>query len=374
MPRRKLVVDLLGFTGARGGTETHVRELLPRVSALLHDTEIITLTGRAGAAAVREFAPGELRVLRSVGPGKASWAWGALAAVPRIAARLDADLLWCPANFGPVSGRVPTVLSVHDAIYRSVPGTGIDRVTRRAIGALVAGAARRATTVLTVSEAARLDIEQHLGVERDRIVVVPNGASKPPATPTQGARERLGLPTGRPIVMSIGNPMPHKNLAGLVRAVAAVPPDTRPYAVIVGEGVPESLRLLVAELDVGSDVTLLGWVEGEVLEDVYAAADMYACVSLSEGFGLPVVDAMQRSVAVLANDIPVLREVGGDAAVYADARDPKAFARALVTLHDDPDELSNRRASGLRRARRFDWQTTSVGIANVLLSALSVDP
>ncbi|WNM27643.1 glycosyltransferase family 1 protein [Demequina capsici] len=370
MPRRTLVVDLLGFTGTRGGTETYVKELLPRVASRLEGTEVVTLTGEAGVEAVRDLAPGALHVVPGVGAGRASWAWGTVARVPRAAARREADVLWCPANFGPVTGRTPTVVTVHDAIYHAVPGKGLARVTRTATAMLASLAARHATRVLTVSDAAARDIVTHLHVQPERITVVPNG-SRPPATAAApGGRERLGIPAGRRVVATIGNAMPHKNLASLVHAVGLLPADRRPAAVIVGSGVPEALAPLVATLGLHEDVILRDWVDAATLEDVFAVADVYACVSLLEGFGLPVLDAMHRGVAVLAHDIPVLREVGGDVAVFADARDPAAFGAALVTLLDDADRLAVLAARGPAHAEPYTWDKAADAVADVLATTL----
>lgn len=126
---------------------------------------------------------------------------------------------------------------------------------------------------------------------------------------------------------------------------------------------------------------LPGWVSDTQLEALYAVASLYACPSLVEGFGLPVVDAMRRGVPVLANDIPVLREVGGDLAAYADATDPAAFGAAIETAlasadvdasadgDADADAQPDARRRSLQAwAERFDWGACAAATADVLAS------
>lgn len=371
MPRRTLVVDLLGYTGTRGGTETYARELLPRVAELLEDTETIVITGRAGAEAVRAFAPGDVKVCRWVSSGKFSWALGTIFGSGRAASRLRADLLWCPANFGPIASTVPTIVTAHDAIYHQVRGTGLDRIVRCATAGLARKAARHATRVLTVSKASAADIERHLGVDPACVVVVPNGSPVPSTPPAAGARERLRIPSTRQVVFSIGNAMPHKNLSALVQAIATLPPAHRPLALIVGRGVPEALNPLVARLGVEADVVTHDWVDASTLDDLYAVADVYTCLSLREGFGLPVLEAMQRGIPVLANDIPVLREVGGGDARYADARDPAVFGEALSALLASSASLTDLSLRGAIRASRFSWDNAASQTAMALRACLS---
>jgi glycosyltransferase involved in cell wall biosynthesis len=94
-------------------------------------------------------------------------------------------------------------------------------------------------------------------------------------------------------------------------------------------------------------------------------SSLYVCPSLTEGFGLPVIDAMRRGCPVLANDIPVLREVGGDAAQYADARDPYLLGAAISSALDgprDPDLID----AGVAWASRFTWDVSAAATASIL--------
>ncbi|MCT9818761.1 glycosyltransferase family 4 protein [Microbacterium sp. W1N] len=368
----RILVDLLGFTGGRGGTETYVRELLPRLATVLADAELIVVTGRAGSEHVREFFPGRIETVPWVGADRATWALGEIAAVIPTARRVGADLIWSPANFGPLRrGPVRRVVSVHDVIYHEVRGAGLSALPRKITAWLMTRTARSAHKVLTVSDAAAASISSHLALPRTRIAVVHNGST--PARPVQdpaAALATLDLPAGRPIVLSAGNRMPHKNFLGLLDALSSIAPADRPLSVLVGGGDDDPLRPAVAARGLEADVVLPGWVSAEELAALYAVATVYACPSLTEGFGLPVVDAMRAGCLVIANDIPVLREVGGDNAFYADARDPESFGAALSrVLMIDDHEKDVRRAAGRSWSERFSWDAAALGVAAVLRSA-----
>ena len=114
--RHRVAVDLLYVTGRRGGTETYARELLPRLARLLGNVEFVAFTGAAGAGLVDAWFPGTVHRMRVDARNRAAWAGAEIALIGPCAARDGASLLWCPANYGPVSGSVPTLVTVHDVI------------------------------------------------------------------------------------------------------------------------------------------------------------------------------------------------------------------------------------------------------------------
>jgi len=370
MAARRILVDLLGFTGSRGGTETYARELLPRLAERMPRARFAAITGREGSARVASFFPGQVQIVPWVGADPATWAVGAVAATDALARRHRADLVWAPANFGPIVRGVPRVVTVHDAIYDEVPGGLAQRAQRAVTSFLMRRSARTADRVLTVSHAAAASIRAHLGLDPARLTVVHNGSSTPhPQADPAGVLSGLDIPRDRPVVLSVGNRMPHKNFTGLLEAVASLPPVERPATVIAGSRLPDPLAADVERLGLTGDVVLPGWVSDAQLEALFQISDLYACPSLVEGFGLPVVDALRRSVPVLANDVPVLREVGGDTARYADATDADAFGAAIRAALGDPPDAATREAAQ-RWASRFTWDEAADRTADVLDRAL----
>jgi len=370
MPSPRVLVDLLGFTGSRGGTETYVRELVPRLAERMPRVRFAALTGRDGNEKVGTFFPGHVQSLVWVGSDPGTWALGAVAATEVIARRGRADLVWAPANFGPIFRGVPRVVTVHDAIYDEVPGSLAGRAQRAVTSTLMRRSAQTADRVLTVSRAAAASIERHLGVASQRIAVVHNGSAAPrPVGDPWAALTALALPNDRPIVLSVGNRMPHKNFVGLLEALATLPAMVRPLTVIAGSRLPDPLADDVSRLGLDGDVILPGWVSDDQLEALFQIADLYVCPSLVEGFGLPVVDALRRDVPVLANDVTVLREVGGDVTRYADATNPAAFGLAITKALNEPADAAAR-AAAQAWASRFTWDDAADATAAVLEATL----
>uniref|UniRef100_UPI0035686AED glycosyltransferase family 4 protein n=1 Tax=Actinotalea sp. TaxID=1872145 RepID=UPI0035686AED len=317
--RVRLAVDLLYYTGKRGGTETYARQVLPRLAAAWPELELVGLVGSAGLEEVSGWFPGTVHPVPFVGENRPLWALAETALIARRTARLGADLLWCPANFGPGTGSVPRVVTLHDVIAFEFPNPETSRVTQEVTTWIIRRTARTAAHVITDSEASAQAVVRVLGIPRDRITPTPLAGSSPAAVEDPDAElAALGVDPGRALVLSTGNRMPHKNFAGLLRALARIPAGQRPQLALTGSHGDDPLAPLVAELGLAEDVLLLGWVTSAQLEALYGRAAVYACPSLSEGFGLPVLDAMRRGCPVVAADIPVLREVGGEAARYAD--------------------------------------------------------
>jgi glycosyltransferase involved in cell wall biosynthesis len=351
----RLLVDLLFFTGSKGGMESYVREMYPRIAELRPELELVGFASRELVERGAPWFPGELVPSGISGENRIDWARGELLSVAHAAHMLGADLIHAPANLGPMRSRIPVVVTIHDLLPfhhpELVPGrhaSVLRWMNRRA-----AAAARR---VITVSEASRLDIERYLAVGADRIDVVPLAG---------GARDESGvaetIARRDDLLLSIGNRMPHKNFTNLLEALALIEPDRRPHLIITGSHGDDPLHADVARLDLGGSVELRGWLDMHELEQLYASATAFVFPTRFEGFGLPPLEAMARGCPVIASDLPVIREVCGDAARYVDSRSPGAITRAIVDVLADPVERKRMSRRGLDRAAEFSWRRTAAG-------------
>lgn len=367
-----VMIDLTFLHARSGGMATYVRELEPHLERELAGVNVTTLVTRRGAGELTGQWRVHSRTVSAPGGTRLGWLWAEVFLVPRWARRLHSDLVWCPANLGPLGSSPRRVTTVHDAIYHTTRRRGPRRLVAWITAKLIARAARESELVITVSESSAKEISAHMDVFPDRLRVIPNGAS-PVLEAKDGPVSELAqrLRAGRPLMLSIGNRLPHKNFSGLLRALAAMEKAHRPFLVVTGSSSHDPLEPLVRELDLTEDVLLASWVPDTELEALFAAADVYACPSLSEGFGIPVVDAMARDCVVAAHDCAVLREVGGEAAVYGDATDPVAFAAALTEAFDS-EKRAVRIHLGRARADTFTWAESARRTAAVLASAVSL--
>jgi hypothetical protein len=218
--------------------------------------------------------------------------------------------------------------------------------------------------IATVSLASQRDIVELLGIEEERIAVLP-GAAHPSCRPAatevvEAVRARHGLI--RPYVLTVGTLEPRKNLLTLLRAFDRLGPDLRDHELVVvgGRGWRDGalLRALKERMPTRR-VRWLGYVPESELAALYTGADLFVYASTLEGFGLPILEAMACGTPVVASDIAALREVGGDAARYVPAEDDAAFAHAIGQALRDPESKRAAMATGPVRARHFSWTDTA---------------
>lgn len=221
----------------------------------------------------------------------------------------------------------------------------------------------RADRIIAVSHASRADILRCLRLPppaQDKVRVVYNGVASvcvpPPAT--RGAPPASPAASERTILY-VGRADPYKNLTKLVEAFAALRTSTNAPLLLRIVGPPDPRYPEPAErsrqLGINRFVEWTGYLNSDGLVHAYQQADVVVLPSRYEGFGFPVVEAMACGTPVLCNDIPVLREVGGDAALYANAEDPAEFSSALRRLLDDPTLRTTLVARGRVRAASFSW-------------------
>jgi glycosyltransferase involved in cell wall biosynthesis len=300
---------------------------------------------------------------------------------PHAAEQMGADLLHVPYFATPLSQPLPTVVTIHDMIPFRMP-VYMTSGAVRAYQALVSRASRRAARILTVSEYSRQEIQELLGISKERIEVVLEAAGEQfrPCTDAQvlaQARERYGL--GPRYVLYVGGFDERKNVQGLVQAFAQLlQADVAADLQLMIAGDTSRLggatypdwRPLAQKLSI-MDHICTGLVTDADLPLLYSGASVYVFPSLYEGFGLNPLEAMACGVPVVCSNRTSLPEVVGDAAVLVDPTEPTAVAAALKRVLQDTSLQVQLRARGLARAARFSWERAARETRAVFLDALS---
>lgn len=282
----------------------------------------------------------------------------------------------------PLVSRVRTVVGILD-VYPLREPAGFPVGAALYYRCVIAGVARRAERVLTISEASRLDIARLLGVRADRIAVVPlapDPVFRPiPAGPYRmQVLARLGVQ--EPFVLYHGNQRPHKNIGRMVEAFALARQRGVPHRLVVtGEHETGSrerdfgvLRAAAARGGVSELVDYTGYVSDEELAVLYSAASAVFLPSLMEGFGLPVVEAFACGAPVICSAAGALAEVAADAALLIDPLDVPAMADALALVLLDRSRAAALARAGISRAGRYSWRATAVRFAEVMAQALAL--
>lgn len=363
MPR--VLVDLLSYTGTKGGMEVYTRELYARLGEMAPGWEFIGFFSREGFGLDRSWFPGRAIDSGISGENRVAWARGELIGVARAAKREKVDLVHSPATLGPWRTAMPLVVTMHDMLYWSHPEFMTTPLYTEPVKLMERVVARAARRIITDSPGSMSEIVKYLKTDPARIDVVPLAGGHP-----HGVDRSLAGSEG-PLVLAMGNRRPHKNWASLVRAVSILPVERRPRVVITGGRGDDPLAPLVDELGVSEWVDLRGWVDDDDVAQLYSTATALAIPSLAEGFSLPVLEAMSAGVPVLLSDIDVHRYVGGDAARFFTAHDDAALAEAIDEVIGDPALQARMTADGYRQERTFTWDRTARETLDVFTRALT---
>jgi glycosyltransferase involved in cell wall biosynthesis len=211
---------------------------------------------------------------------------------------------------------------------------------------LLGPALRAAAAVITPSWTTKALLEEHYGLNADRIRVIPHGV------PVPSLARPVDSTSGRPFILSLGRAGPMKNIATLREAYRRLEPEIREDLVFAGAERP-------AHWPPEERVVFMGPVTDAEKVDLLDRASLLVCPSLHEGFGFPPVEAMARGCPVIAARAGSLPEVCADAAHYVEPLDVAGMAAAMRAVLSQPPlrrELSER---GLRRVRAFSWEASA---------------
>ena len=353
----RIALDATPLTEPSGGIARYTRELSAALAAEFPQDQYWLLSDQVWEGT----PPGVLRGEQRKGPlGRRWWSLG----LPRELARIGADAFHGTDFAVPYVPLRPSVLTLHDlSPWRSGPERAerAGRIRRRTPLAL-----RAATMVVTPSEAVRQEAIERFRLAPSRVAAVPLAAGVEfgprSAREIQPTLARLGV--RQPYVLFVGTRERRKNLVRLVEAWREARRAWRDLGLVVGgragsESLSEEPGLVLTGLLPDADVAAL-----------MAGAALFVYPSLYEGFGLPVLEAMQTGTPVVISRDPALVEVAAGAAVTAAAESAAELARAIVDLMGDPARRRELGERGMRRAADFSWRQTAIRTREVYVEAL----
>ena len=281
--------------------------------------------------------------------------------LPLAAVARRASVLHSPANTAPAVPMVPLVMTVHDLI----PLEGGDTEAARAWKANVAAAAQKARRIITPSSFTRTLISERFNVPLDRIVVnhwAPDNGCRRVTDPREIARVRrsYGLGEQERYVFAFGASDARKNTRRVIEAWAGLPSSLRAGLALVVVGLQgsalEDARKQAAALAPEGGWHLFGFAPEADVPALLTAATLLCYPSLSEGFGLPVLDAFICGTPVLTSNTTSLPEVAADAAMLVDPADAAAIRDGIARVAGDASLQQALRTRGYERLQDFSWE------------------
>jgi glycosyltransferase involved in cell wall biosynthesis len=334
----RVALDATPLTLSSGGLRRYTAELSSALAAEFPEDEFLLLSDQPFTLP----HPGYPNLKSSAGPrhglDRRWWLWG----VNRELSRAGMELFHGTDFAVPYQPRCPSVLTLHDLSPWMDPAwhNGAARVRERAP---VLIKLQLATMVVTFSESVRAQAMDQFGIHSSRIVVIPHAASAlfhPVTTENHNT----------PYFLFVGTLEPRKNIPMLVNAWREVSSQHDAGLILVGRR-RSDFRELVPE----PGLNIAGELPDFELPELYSNAAAVVYPSSYEGFGLPVLEAMQCGACVITSDDPALRELTADAAIEVPAGNVRTMAAAMTAVLSRPELAAGLRQRALARARQFSW-------------------
>jgi glycosyltransferase involved in cell wall biosynthesis len=271
--------------------------------------------------------------------------------------QLDVDLVHFGMTQQPIRYKAPKITTIHDltTVRFNNPDKSwlIYKLKQRVYRFVIKSAARRSACVITPSEYVRQDVAGFAKISPDKIVVTPEAADP------IAHKESIPTLVGKKFIMYVGRPTPHKNLEGLIKAFGELK-KTYPDLHLALAGKKDTnyqrIQLKIANKPYAKSIIFTDFVSANHLRWLYENCQAYVFPSLSEGFGLPGLEAMVHGAPVVSSNATCLPEVYGDAAVYFDPKNIKDIAEKISSVLADDKLRKDLIEKGKVQAAKYSWE------------------
>lgn len=290
--------------------------------------------------------------------------WWLEISMPPLLKKLQPDLFFSPDGYLSLKANVPSLPVLHDLNFAHYP-QDLPWLVRKYCNYFYPRFARKATRIATVSEYSKQDISSLYGIDKERIDVVYNGVSSgfSPKTDTVKEDTRNRYTNGCDYFLFVGSLHPRKNIARLMQAFDRFRKanDTRMKLLIVGSRYwwTNEIKQTYEEMQHKDEVIFTGHVNDEELYKITASAFAVTYVPYFEGFGIPIIEAMQSGVPVITSNITSMPEVAADAALLADPFSVDSITECMTAIYNDSTLKNKLVEAGKARCTAFSWDRTA---------------
>ncbi|MDI6766949.1 MAG: glycosyltransferase family 1 protein [Bacteroidota bacterium] len=373
----KIGINLLYLIpGVVGGTETYAWGLLNGLAKVDQKNEFIVFLNREAA---HWQLPSINNFVRVVCPVSGSNRWGRYffeqVKLPRLLQKYNIDLVHSLGYVSPLLTNRVSVVTIHDLNYRDI-GKHIPLFRRVALHFFVKQSALKATRVITVSEFSRNEIINSFNIEPDKVKVTYEASRFSRGFHNEGHQnnDSVMLNITSPYIIAFSSQSAHKNIPRLLKAynLARMQNKGIPQLVLIGHK-PSNGEFIsvVNELKLFENIRFTGYLDAISLQTVLCGAQIMVFPSYYEGFGLPVLEAMEFGVPVICSNRAALPEIAGNAALFFNPFDIEDIAEKILQLTTNPKLQDNLREKGYRNSSRFSWHKTALNTLEVYKSAFN---
>ncbi|MEM9897505.1 MAG: glycosyltransferase family 1 protein, partial [Bacteroidota bacterium] len=295
--------------------------------------------------------------------------------IPRMLKKVKADLFFSPEFYLATDTGIPQVPVFHDLAYEHYP-KDLPAFASWYCRHFSPQYARKAQKILTVSEFSKQDISQRYQIPSEHIHVVYNGSNEifQPLPDAEQTLVRESYTKGRPFFHYVGSIHPRKNIDGVLKAFDHFKKTTQSPVklLIVGRKTWKYQQAMETfeEMEYQSDVIFSGFVPDEELARIYGASMGLVYVPHLEGFGIPVLEALNSDIPVITSNKTSLPEVAKDAGLLVDPQNTSAIADAMSQLYRSESLRMELIEKGRIQRRKFSWDQTYSAVWSELSSLL----
>jgi glycosyltransferase involved in cell wall biosynthesis len=284
--------------------------------------------------------------------------------IPRILKKYKADLFFSPDGYLSLNTRVRQLAAIHDINFAHRP-KDLPWLKAKYYNYFFPKFARKAKRIVTVSYFSKEDINRTYKIDSDKVDVVYNGVNTTytPTSEDENSGAKATYSKGKDYFLFIGSLHPRKNICGLLRAFDAfrtsVESDIK--LLIVGESMfkTSDIELTYEGMRYKDDVVFTGRLNNDQLHHVLGASLALTFVPYFEGFGIPVIEAMNAGVPVICSNTTSLPEVGGNAVLYVDPFSLSQIKDAMIRIYQEKELRDSLIEKGFVQKEKFSWDKTA---------------
>ncbi|MFQ5768973.1 MAG: glycosyltransferase family 4 protein [bacterium] len=295
----------------------------------------------------------------------------------KLLKELQADLYHHPQFDLPLGIRIPTVITIHDLKYLFYPeflkrqsqlkSFYIKKSLQRSLNI--------ANQIIVVSQNTLNDLKKRFSFDQQKVNLIYHGVNHPLELNSTETDNTIDI--ANDFILIVGTKRPHKNIEGMIKALAILRQNYTLDLDLVISGKTYSDYLeperLAKELSVDAHTHFLDHVSDHKLIALYQSAKVVALVSFYEGFGFPLLEAMSYGTPVIGSNVTSIPEVIGGAGLLVEPHNPEDIATKIHQIMTDNDLYQKLSNAGLARAKQFSWSTVAQSTFDVYIKALKIN-